>query len=142
VQLGGFPAAEVSGRLAGHADLLQAIVPWSCFSAEPPGEFRAVLDERVVTGPILVTHSVHDDAAEVPYALAELLAGGSAGSIGRHGAQRTAEAVTAELRPAGGRYGRRPGGPHHLRADRFVAGHSDVRGPEIAHALWSAIAAS
>jgi hypothetical protein len=91
----------------------------------------------VVTGPILVTHSVHDDAAEVPYALAELLAG----SIGRHGAQRTVEAVTAELL-AGGRYGRRPGVPHNLRADRFVAGHSDVRGPEIAHALWSAIAAS
>jgi hypothetical protein len=34
------------------------------------------------------------------------------------------------------------GVPHSLRADRFVRGHDDVCGREIAHALWSAIAAS
>jgi hypothetical protein len=126
--------------------LLQAMVSQYGFSADwadgQPGEFRRVVDGRVVTGPILITHTVNDVAAGVPYSIAEMLVSGSAGGIGRNGAQRTTEAVTAELLPVGGSYRWRPGVPHNLRADRFVRDHTDVCGPQVAHALWSAIAAS
>ncbi|MFI5586900.1 hypothetical protein ACIA5G_17780 [Amycolatopsis sp. NPDC051758] len=126
--------------------LLQAMVSQYGFSADwddgQPGEFRRVLGERVVTGPIVVTHTVNDVAAEVPYAIAEMLVVGPHGSIARNGARRTTEAVTAELLPVGGRYDWRPGVPHNLLADRFVPGHPDVHGAEVAHALQSAIAAS
>jgi dienelactone hydrolase len=135
--------------------LLQAAFSHHGFAADRdgrPGAFRGVLDERVVTGPILVTHTANDLAVGVAYAIASRIAGqtvsalGDAsspyGGLGRNGAQRTAEAVTAELLPVGGSYRWRPGVPHNLLADRFVRGHTDVCGPQIAHALWSAIAAS
>ncbi|WIY07209.1 hypothetical protein QRX60_26360 [Amycolatopsis mongoliensis] len=125
---------------------------WDDGQAGPrPGAFRRVLDERVVTGPILVTHTANDLAVGVAYAIASRIAGRTAsagdassayGAIGRNGAQRTAEAVPAELLPVGGSYRWRPGVPHNLLADRFVRSHTDVCGPQIAHALWSAIAAS
>jgi len=141
--------AAANARPAGSAAtvaLLQAMVSQYGFAADrgdgQPGEFRRILDERVVTGPILITHTLHDAAADVPYSIAEMLVGGSYGGSGRHGAQRTPEAVTAELLPVSGTYRWRPGVPHNLPADGFVRGHDDVGGPEIAHALWSAIAAS
>ncbi|MGW5718810.1 hypothetical protein ACWEVP_21750 [Amycolatopsis sp. NPDC003865] len=109
------------------------------------GSFRRVVAEGVVTGPILVTHSAHDLEVGTAFAIASRIAGAAAGcygAIGRSGAQRTAEAVAAELLPVSGTYRWRPGVPHNLLADRFVRGHTDVCGREIAHALWSAIAAS
>jgi hypothetical protein len=125
---------------------------WDDGDAGPqPGAFRDVLDRRVVTGPILVTHTVNDLAVGVAYEIASRIAGQKAslggavsvyGGIGSNGAQRTDEAVKAELLPVGEIYTWQPGVPHNLRADRFVRGHTDVCGPEIAHALLSAIAAS
>lgn len=151
--------ARPAGSLA-TLTLLQAAFSHHGFAADwddgqagpQPGAFRGVLDGRVVTGPILVTHTANDLAAGVAYAIASRIAGQTAsvtgdaaspyGGIGRNGAQRTTEAVAAELLPVGGSYRWRPGVPHNLLADRFVRGHTDVCGPQIAHALWSAIAAS
>ncbi|VVJ16934.1 Uncharacterised protein [Amycolatopsis camponoti] len=151
--------ARPAGSLA-TLTLLQAAFSHHAFAAgwddgeagPQPGVFRRVLDERVVTGPILVTHTANDLAVGVAYALASRIAGRPAsaagdasspyGGLGRNGARRTAEAVTAELLPVGGSYRWRPGVPHNLLADRFVRGHTDVCGPQIAHALWSAIASS
>ncbi|WP_290060416.1 alpha/beta fold hydrolase [Amycolatopsis solani] len=148
-------AARPAGSVA-TLTLLQAAFSHHGFAADwgggAPGAFRGVLDERVVTGPILVTHTANDLAVGVAYAIASRIAGQTAslagdapspyGGMGRNGAQRTAEAVAAELLPVTGTYRWRPGVPHNLRADRFVRAHTDVTGPEIAHALWSAIAAS
>lgn len=147
--------ARPAGSLA-TLTLLQAAFSHHGFAADwgggAPGAFRRVLDERVVTGPILVTHTANDLAVGVAYAIASRIAGQTAsltgdasspyGGMGRNGAQRTAEAVMAELVPVSGTYHWRPGVPHNLRADRFVRAHNDVTGPQIAHALWSAIAAS
>ncbi|GLY42349.1 hypothetical protein Amsp01_083720 [Amycolatopsis sp. NBRC 101858] len=120
--------------------LLQAVLSRDALA----GVFRRVLDERVVTGPILVTHSAHDLEVGVAFAIAARLVDSASGfgAIGHDGAQRIPEAVTAELLPVSGTYRFRPGVPHNLPADRFVHGHTDVCGPQIAHALWSAIAAS
>ncbi|MGW4522567.1 hypothetical protein [Amycolatopsis sp. NPDC004378] len=147
--------ARPAGSLA-TLTLLQAAFSHHGFAADwddgeagpRPGAFREVVAGRVVTGPILVTHTANDLAVGVAYAIASRIAGRKAsaaspyGGLGRNGAQGTAEAVTAELLPVGGTYRWRPGVPHNLLADRFVHGHSDVCGPEITYALWSAIAAS
>lgn len=119
--------------------LLQAAFSHHAFA----GAFRRVLDERVVTGPILVTHSARDAAVDAAFAIAARIvdaAAGFFGAIGRDGARGTAQ--SGELLPVGGRYHWKPGVPHNLLADRFVRGHTDVCGPQIAHALSSAIAAS
>ncbi|WP_284741244.1 alpha/beta fold hydrolase [Amycolatopsis sp. RTGN1] len=145
--------AAANARPAGSVatlTLLQAAFSHHGFAADSPGAFRRVLEERVVTGPILITHTANDLAVGVAYAIASRIAGqsgigdaaGPYGGIGHNGAQRTPEAVTAELLPVSGTYRFRPGVPHNLLADRFVRGHTDVCGPQIAHALWSAIAAS
>ncbi|WP_328614821.1 hypothetical protein OHS18_44245 [Amycolatopsis sp. NBC_00355] len=119
--------------------LLQATLSRHAFAEH--GGYRGVLDEHVVTGPILVTHTTYDLVAGVAFEIASRVTGLGYGAIGRDGAQATAEAVPGELLPVGGRYAWRPGVPHNLRADRFVRGHTDVHGPEVAHALSSAIAA-
>ncbi|WP_326947606.1 hypothetical protein OHS58_23750 [Amycolatopsis sp. NBC_00348] len=130
--------ARPAGTL-GTLTLLQATLSHHAFAES--GVFRGVLDAHVVTGPILVTHTAYDLVAGVAFEIASRVTGLGYGSIGRDGAQGTAEAVPGELLPVGGRYAWRPGVPHNLRADGFVRGHTDVHGPEIAHALWSAIAA-
>jgi hypothetical protein len=114
------------------------------------GAFNGVLAGHTVSGPILITHTANDLAVGIAYAIASRIAGQVAslpgdasslyGGIGRNGAQRTAGTVTAELLPVGGTYDWHAGVPHNLRADRFVHSHTDVHGPEIAHAILSAIA--
>ncbi len=123
---------------------------WNDDAGPQTGAFRSVVDSQAVSGPILITHTANDLAVGVAYAIASRIAGQVAagigdassvyGGIGRNGAQKTPEAVTAELLEVGGRYDWRPRVPHNLRADRFVHGHSDVAGREIAHALLSAMA--
>jgi len=63
------------------------------------------------------------------------------GGMGRNGAQQTPEAKFIELKGVAQTYPFGPGGIYNLKADRFVKGHSDVTGPQIAHALASAITA-
>lgn len=123
---------------------------WKDDAGPQSGAFREVLDSRAVSGPILITHTANDLAVGVAYAIASRIAGQVAagigdassiyGGIGRNGAQKTPEAVFAELLPVGGRYDWRPQVPHNLGADRFVHGHTDVAGREIAHAVLSAMA--
>lgn len=38
-------------------------------------------------------------------------------------------------------YAFQPGRVYNLRADRFIGGHSKITGPEVAHALASAMTA-
>jgi hypothetical protein len=116
------------------------------------GLFAGLLADRTAAGPILVTHSRHDLPVGVAYALASRLrkqvaqAVGDAddiyGGIGRNGAQRTPSALTRELLAVGARYDWTAGVPHNLRADDVIGDHSAVTGPEVAHAVLSAIAST
>jgi pimeloyl-ACP methyl ester carboxylesterase len=113
------------------------------------GFFRAVVTERKIDGPIVVTHTANDRAVGVAYAIASRLAqqanadlGDAAdvfGGIGRNGAVHTAESEAGNLLPPGERYSFRAGTVHNLRADRFVADHGDVTNPAVANALLGAI---
>lgn len=112
------------------------------------GYFRNVITENKVTGPMLITHTGNDTAVGIAYAIASRAAGQVAaavgdandiyGGIGRNGAQKTAEAVPAELLDVGGNYTWRNQTMHNLLADRFISGHSAVTGKQVAHALLSA----
>jgi hypothetical protein len=113
------------------------------------GFFRAVVAERRIDGPIVVTHTANDRAVGVAYAIASRLAqqanadlGDAAdvfGGIGRNGAVHTAESEAGSLLPPGERYLFRAGAIHNLSADRFVADHGDVTNPAVANALLGAI---
>lgn len=117
-----------------------------------PGYFASVVGEKKVTGPILVTNTVNDKAVGIAYAIASRIARQTAaavgdandvyGGIGRNGAQRTDGTVPGELLAVRGDYTWHQHVAHNLRADKFISGHSDVTGKEVAHALLSALAST
>jgi hypothetical protein len=114
-----------------------------------PGGFRAAVANKTVSGPVLITHTGNDKAVGIAYALASRIAGQNAssvgdandtfGGIGRNGAQKTPEAVSARLLDVGGSYTFQAGRLHNLLADQFIKDHSDVSGKEVAHALLAAV---
>jgi pimeloyl-ACP methyl ester carboxylesterase len=137
--------------------LLQAAFSHYSFSAAwSPGHagfFRKVVDPGRVAGPMIITHTRHDTAVGIAYAMASALAqqvaaevGGPDslyGGLGSNGAQKTAEARNdQDLGPVDTDYDFHDRAVYNLLADRFVSSHSDVRGPEVAHAVLRAVAAS
>jgi hypothetical protein len=119
-----------------------------------PGFFRRVVTDPRVSGKMLVTHSKRDQAVGLGYALAFRLAGRDAvaaaigdehdiyGGLGRNGALKTPEAKPRELLPAGGDYRFGEGRVFNLDGSRFIQGHSDFTGPEVAFAIVQAVAAT
>lgn len=115
-----------------------------------PGFFRAVVTERKVRGPVVISHTRRDSAVGLAYALASRLAGQQAaalgdendmfGGIGSNGAQDTPERVAGTLLPPGTAYAFQAGRLHNLKGDAFISGHSDVANPATAWAILSAVA--
>ena len=103
------------------------------------GAYRKVVTSGMVDGPVVITHTRHDVAVGIAYAMASRIAGqqdsaiGDAsstyGGLGSNGAQHTPEAVDGRLRRVGSAYDLERGRLHNLLADEFVSGHSDVSGP-------------
>ena len=117
------------------------------FDSEHDGAFRAVLSERRISGPVLITHTKNDKAVGVAYPLASRIARDAAaalgdandpyGGMGRNGAQKTPEAdgLAGALREVGGKYKFERGKVYNLRADQFIKDHMDVTGHQVAYAL-------
>ncbi|MBF4995899.1 hypothetical protein IRT45_01875 [Nocardia sp. BSTN01] len=113
------------------------------------GFFRNVVSDKKVTGPVLITDTANDRAVGIAYAIASRIAGQVAaavgdaddiyGGLGRNGAQKTPEAISAQLLDTGGRYAWNARALHNLLADRFITSHSDVTGLQVAYALLSAL---
>jgi hypothetical protein len=137
--------------------LLQGAFSHYSFSgAWEPGQagfFRSVVAPGRVDGPMIITHTRNDTAVGIAYAMASSLAhqvasdvGGPDslyGGLGSNGAQKTAEARNdQDLGPVGTDYSFEPHVVHNLLADKYVHEHSDVRGPEVAHAVLRAVAAT
>jgi hypothetical protein len=122
----------------------------SSYDGQHDGFFRKIITDTMVSGPILITHSVHDLAVGIAYPLASRLARQAAswlgdandryGGIGRNGAQKTTETIKAELLIPGAPYTLTPGKLHNLKADDVIEGHSDIVRPEVAYAILSAMA--
>lgn len=118
------------------------------------GFFRKVVSEGRVSGPLVITCTENDKAVGLAYPLASLLSGDDAaalgdkndrfGGIGRNGAlvQFTPEATDATLDKVGASYAFKQGKLYNLNADKFISGHSDVCGREVAYATLTAIMAA
>jgi hypothetical protein len=118
-----------------------------------PGYFRGVLQRHVVSGPIITTQSRHDSAVGVLYPAAVGLVGDADfdvqlpkyGAVGAFGIQGTSVATGRDMLDAGGEYGFERGKIYNLESSTFIAkgsgasgAHSDIDGPQVAHAMWQA----
>ena len=122
------------------------------FDQTHDGFFRQVVTERKIAGPIVITYTKNDNAVGLLYPLASLIAGQNAskigdandpyGGIGRNGAQKTPEAVTAVLGSVGSSYQFQTGKFYNLNSDACITGHSDIAKNEVAYALLTAVAAT
>lgn len=124
------------------------------FDQQHDGAFRTVLDDRRISGPILITHTKNDLAVGIAYPLASRIAMDQAaalgdandpyGGMGRNGAQFTPEVSTAEtdLRDDANdsTYTFARGSVFNLLADQYIADHGAVTGRQVANALLHAVA--
>ncbi|MBM7806192.1 hypothetical protein JOD57_002029 [Geodermatophilus bullaregiensis] len=137
---------------------------WSFCSTIPsaperPGYFHRVLADGLITGPIVVTTSVHDRAvrtfyplgagsrSQVDYLPDQLPTYGAIGTFGVRGPG--IEVVDDDLRPIDEPYDLEPGVVHDLRGDDVIrdsagvmGAHSDITKPPVAHAVWQAALAA
>lgn len=134
--------------------LLQGAFSHNGFASDidgKPGFFRQVIAQDRVAGPIIATHTHNDKAVGIAYAIASRLSGNNSaavggpddifGGMGRNGAMRMgSEATAATLEDVQFAY---PNWTRaritNLRADRFIANHGDVTGPQVANALFAAM---
>lgn len=160
---------NAKGRLPRPVDsvaLVQGAVSLWCYASAIPlgaggtGYFNPVLGDHKVSGPMIVTRSKHDSAVGVFYPLASQVKGSASfdpvslpkfGAIGAFGIQGIADGVRNELKmlAADGSYSLEKGKVYNLESSQFIAkkegpsgAHSDIAGPEVAHAIWAAAFAS
>jgi hypothetical protein len=160
--VGGPDAAGPLPRPIDSLVLVQGAVSLWCYAAPIPiagagdGYFCRILRDRKVRGPIVTTQSRFDSAVGVLYPLASRLRGSADfapgarklpefGGVGTYGLQGVKGANDAEMQPASGSYSFEPGTIYNLEASAFIAkkegvsgAHSDIAGPEVAHAIWAA----
>lgn len=125
------------------------------FGGGAAGYFSKIMREQAVAGPIVTTRSRLDRAVGTFYPLGARAAGQVAfgielpryGGIGSFGAQGIADAVDQPIAAAGVPYAFQRGRVHNLEASSAIrrgggmsGAHSDIDGPEVAHAVWSAAA--
>jgi hypothetical protein len=112
------------------------------------GFFRVLVDEKRISGPIIITHTKNDKAVGIAYPLASRIAGQNAaalgdqndpyGGMGRNGAQNTKEADNQfTLGLPGTRYSFKKGKIHNISSD-LIQDHGDVRRIEVAYAILGA----
>ena len=112
------------------------------------GFFRALVDEKRMSGPIIITYTKNDKAVGIAYPLASRIAGQNAaalgdqndpyGGMGRNGAQNTKETDNRfTLGLPGTPYSFEKGKIHNISSD-LIQDHGDVRRIEVAYAVLSA----
>jgi hypothetical protein len=149
--LGGPNGKDPLPKPVESAALVQgALSLWSYADSIPsigsPGYFRRV--PGAVSGPIITTQSMNDTAVGLAYPAAVGLVGEVTfgvgappplfGGVGTWGVQGTARAKGEPMLPEDQTYGFERGRIYNLEGSRFIAGHSAIDGPQVAHALWQA----
>ncbi len=120
------------------------------------GYFRRMIEERRVSGPIVIVHSEYDTACGTFYPIGSRLSGSydfpgglpKYGALGTYGAQGLGiDPVALTMKPLGGVYGFTAGrlynvdGSPYIRTKSGLAGaHGDIAHPEVAQTFWSAVA--
>ncbi len=157
--LGGQNGQGALPRPVDSAVLVQGAVSlWSWAQTLPGGSgsgyFYPVLQRKGVKGPVVTTHSIHDRAVGYLYPLASRLGFAGTdfraeypkiGAIGSHGIQGSGVGENLSMLPAHAAYGFQPGRVYNLESSAYVdegggmsGAHSDISGPEVAHAIWQA----
>lgn len=143
-------AAMASGRGEGRPWIESMLLlqgAFSQFAFSPQGFYRPVVAERMVRGPIVVTHSVHDKAVGLAYPVASLLKKQNAsgiggpndpyGGLGANGARGLSaeECIGLNLGDTASfeRFLHYP--LINLNADRVILGHTDIYKPQVAGTL-------
>jgi hypothetical protein len=144
--------------------LIQGAVSLWCYASSIPfhdggsGYFYPNLDGKV-RGPIFTTQSRFDNAVGRFYPLASRLRGSASfaadlpefGAIGAYGIQGLSSDVIGDttMLPASSSYGFERGKIYNLNSSQYIChgdgasgAHSDIAGPEVAHAIWEAAFAS
>jgi hypothetical protein len=115
------------------------------------GAFRTVLQDRRISGPILITHTKRDRAVGIAYPLASRIASDNSsglgarndpyGGMGRNGALHTPEVdvSVSELQGDGHTYAFVPGVVYNLKADGTIRNHGDVTNPAVANVVLHAL---
>jgi hypothetical protein len=121
------------------------------------GYFSRILPDGKIAGPLVTTQSRYDKAVGQLYPLASRIHGSASfavgggfpeyGGIGTFGIQGLGDSVQSNISmlPAGGSYGFEPGKVYNLESSQYICkgggasgAHSDISGPEVAHAIWEA----
>jgi hypothetical protein len=119
-----------------------------------PGYFHGIVSRKAVSGPVVTTQSRFDIAVGSLYPVAVSLVGGDLsfkpevlpdfGALGTYGIRGTASEQIKML-PATSDYNFAPGAIYNINSDAFIkkmdgasGSHSDIDGPEVAHAIWQA----
>jgi hypothetical protein len=118
-----------------------------------PGYFNKIIGSNSVAGPIITTQSVHDTAVGVFYPAAVGLVGEAAfdtelpkfGAVGAFGIQGTKVAKALKMLDEKGVYNFQPGVIYNIESSEYIkkmdgasGAHSDIDGPQVAHAIWQA----
>ena len=163
--LGGPNASGTLARPVDSVVLVQGAVSLWCYAAAIPfknagaGYFARLLKEQRVRGPIVTTLSRHDTAVGVLYPLASKIKGSASfvpglpefGAVGTFGLQGIPEDVKTDMPmlPVDGNYTLEGARIYNLEASKYIwrgegasGAHSDIAGPEVAHAIWAAAFAS
>lgn len=141
-----------------------AVSLWSYAASIPvdggsQGYFHRILTDRKISGPLVTTQSQHDLAVGVQYPRA-CLPGEVAfsdslypkyGAVGTFGLQGLPEEtkVDVTMLSTDGKYVFESSKIYNLEASQYICkmdgssgAHSDIAGPEVAHAIWQAALAS
>jgi hypothetical protein len=154
-------AANSTTKKLRSMSLLQAAFSQNAFSKVRQGFFRAVISDRRVSGPILVTNTKKDLSVGLAYPAASRISGDTAaafggpddpfGALGSNGAQRMEPGEVSNsatvLEPVHFNYKWEPGRVHNLKDDRFIVdpkggdAHGFVFVPQVAWAISRALVA-
>lgn len=168
--IGGPQARAVLPRPIESLVLVQGAVSLWCYAPSiafkvwlrnaGPGYFNHILSDGKVVGPIVTTRSRYDDAVGVLYPWASQIKGSPSfaagqlpkyGAIGAYGIQGLAQDMQFDLSmlPATGAYNFEKGKVYNINGSQYIChkqgisgAHSDIAGPEVAHAIWAAAFAS
>jgi hypothetical protein len=158
--VGGPEAQQKLPRQVDSVALVQGAVSLWAFgekvqNKDLKGYFNPWVQRSAVRGPIIVSRSIHDRAVGLlyPWASAVSLSDGSFdvadedlplyGAIGAFGIRGYSGVEFKDMLEKSGTYGFQPGKVYNLQASNFIkrgdgisGAHSDIDGPEVAHAFW------
>jgi hypothetical protein len=156
---GPLPRPVDSVALVQGAVSLWCYAPQIPFAGAGPGYFSRILADRKVRGPLITTRSKFDYAVGRFYPIASRLHGApdfadllpKFGGIGTYGMQGIAGNALNDLamKAATEAYSFDKARVYNLDGSRYIChldgasgAHSDIAGPEVAHAIWAAAFAS